>query len=173
MTKGKVILLGSSLLIAGSILAKKNTFFETTKPVSTELLERKSNDADIKAVTATINMHLSGIKKGNIELIESAWLKNSAQITEINQGRILNKDIDKSFALWAKEPTSNLNEKIISIQLTSENVAVAQISLLWNGNIYEDTLTLVKSKKGWKIISKIYNAPVVTSEPSFGDGYGG
>jgi hypothetical protein len=173
MIKRKIILLGSSLLIAGSILANSNTLFETTDSVSTKLLEIKSNDVDIKAVTETINTHLDGIKKGKIELIESAWLKNNARITEINQGRIFSKNIDKSFALWAKEPTSNLNEKIISIQLTSENVAVAQISLLWNGSIYEDTLTLVKTEKGWKIISKIYNTPVVNSKASFEGGYGG
>jgi hypothetical protein len=170
MIKRKVILLGSSLLIAGLSLANANTLFKTTDPVSTKLLEGKSNDADLKAVTETINMHLSGIKEGKIELIESAWLKSSARVTEINQGRVISKDIDQCFALWAKEPTNNLNEKIISIQLTSENVAVAQISLLWNGNTYEDTLTLIKTEKGWKIIGKIYNAPVVSSKHR---GYGG
>ena len=114
---------------------------------------------------------MKGIKEGKIELIESAWLKSIARVTEINQGRVISKDIDQSFALWANEQTNNLNEKIISIQLTSENVAVAQISLLWNGNIYEDTLTLIKTEKGWKIIGKIYNAPVVNSKHSFGGGY--
>lgn len=174
MIKRKVILLGLSLVTAGSILANSNARLETTTPVSIETLEVKSNDADIKAVTETINTHLSGIKKGNIELIESAWLKSSASITEINNGKASNKDLDKSFALWAKEPTSNLNEKIISVQITSKNVAVAQISLLWNGSIYEDTLTLIKTNKGWKIISKIYNVPVVgkSKKPSKG-GYGG
>jgi hypothetical protein len=172
MIKRKLFLLGASLFITGLSLANVNTLFETTDSGSTKLLEIKINDADIKAVNETINMHLSGIKKGNIELIESAWLKRSATVIEINQGLVISKDIDKCFTLWAKEPTNNLNEKIISIQLTSKNVAVAQISLLWNGNYYEDTLTLIKTKKGWKIIGKIYNAPVVSSKHK-GSLYGG
>jgi hypothetical protein len=64
------------------------------------------------------------------------------------------------------EKTSNLNEKIISVQLTSENVAVAQISLLWHGYTYKDTLTLIKTIKGWKIVSKIYTSPIVNKKKS-------
>lgn len=231
MVKRKTILLGLSLLIAGSSLANANSLFETTDLVSTKYLQNrilelnkvddsyvlkspselkgayytykpikldvgapskpnksfsvketkpqeiKNNDvalnADRKGVTETINTHLSGIKEGKIELIESAWLKSNATVTEINQGRVISKDIDKCFTLWAKEPTNNLNEKIISIQLTSVNVAVAQISILWNENTYEDTLTLIKTEKGWKIISKIYNAPVVSPKNKGGGGYGG
>jgi hypothetical protein len=172
MIKRKLFLLGASLFITGLSLANVNTLFETTDSVSTKLLEIKINDADIKAVNETIHKHLSGIKEGNIKLIESAWLKRNATVIEINQGQVINQDIDKCFTLWAKEPTNNLNEKIISIQLTSKNVAVAQISLLWNGNYYEDTLTLIKTKKGWKIIGKIYNAPVVSSKHK-GSLYGG
>ena len=230
MVKRKEILLGLSLLLAGSSLANSNSLFETTDLVSTKYLQNrilelnkvddsyvlkspselkgayytynikldiaapskpnkssstketkpleiKNNDvalnADRKGVTETINTHLSGIKEGKIELIESAWLKSNATVTEINQGRVISKDIDKCFTLWAKEPTNNLNEKIISIQLTSVNVAVAQISILWNENTYEDTLTLIKTEKGWKIISKIYNAPVVSSKQGAVGGYGG
>jgi hypothetical protein len=180
MIKRKAILLGSSLLIAGLSLANTNTLFETTDLQNriSELNKVDDSDtlilnADHKEITETINTHLSGIKEGKIELIESAWLKSSARVTEINQGHVISKDIDQSFALWAKAPTNNLNEKIISIQLTSENVAVAQISLLWNGNTYEDTLTLIKTEKGWKIIGKIYNAPEFSSKLIGGGGYGG
>ncbi len=168
MIKRKVILLGLSLVTAGSILANSNARLETTTPVSIETLEVKSNDADIKAVTETINTHLSGIKKGNIELIESAWLKSSARITEIKQGRAINRDINKCFALWAKEATKNLNEKIISIQRTDKNVAIAKISLMWDGNAYEDTLTLIKTTQGWKIVGKIYNAPAIVIKGGYG-----
>jgi hypothetical protein len=149
---------------------------KTLSAKKTIKLERDNNVAlntDQKKIAETINTHLSGIKEGKIKLIESAWLKSSARVTEINQGRVLSKDIDQCFALWAKEPTKNLNEKIISIQLTSENVAIAQISLLWKGNSYEDTLTLIKTEKGWKIIGKIYNSPVIRSKRIDDGGYGG
>jgi hypothetical protein len=161
MVKVRVILLGASLLITGLSLANSNSFLEVTDSLSKKLEEVKISNIERKEVTETINTHLNGIKMGKIELIESAWLKKHARITEIDQGNVTNKDIDRSFALWGNEPTANLNEKIISIQLTSKNVVIAQISLLWNGSIYEDTLTLIKTEKGWKIIGKIYNVPII------------
>ena len=156
------------MIIALASFGSINPFFEITDSISTTNLMFKT---DHKAVAETINRHLKGIKEGKIELIESAWLKSCARITELNQGHVINKKIDRCFALWAKEPTKNLNEKIISIQFTSKNVAVAEISLLWNGNTYKDTLTLIKSKKGWKIISKIYNTPELNSKNIGGGGY--
>ena len=124
--------------------------------------------ADTKEdVTKTLNQHFSGIKQGKIELIHSAWNAEQASITEIKGNKITKQDVKKTFEMWSKEAHPQFKSSIKSVTNISDVIAVARVEINWKGDIYLDALTLVKSGKDWKIISKVYQAPKV-AKSSYG-----
>jgi hypothetical protein len=168
--KTKFILLGASILTLGLQMtsAKESPYVDDYSVLcvsnSNSLFREqvnKVNSEDAKAeITEVLNLHFRGIKEGNVELLNEAWIKDNARLFEVNNGKVVNRDIVQAFAKWTKEATPDLNEKILDIYLSSDAVAIAKVSLMWQGVKYEDSLTLVKSKKGWKIVSKIYSPKI-------------
>lgn len=110
-------------------------------------------------VSATVNMHFKAIETGEIQLLEKAWLKTKAQISEIKKDEVIKHDINKTFNLWTRTKNPKLKGSIVSITEITPELAVAKVSLNWKGDKYTDALTLTKTSKGWKIINKTYAAP--------------
>ena len=171
--KTKFILLGASILTLGLQItsAKESPYVHDYSILGVSnsnsvYLDQFNNvnSEDTKAeITEVLNLHFRGIKEGNIELLKKAWIKDNARLFEVNNGKVINRDIDQAFTKWTKEATPDLNEKIMDIHFSSSKVAMAKVSLFWKGVKYEDTLTLVKSKKGWMIVSKFYS-PIIEKE---------
>lgn len=110
-------------------------------------------------VTTTVNMHFKAIETGEVQLLEKAWLKTKAQISEIKKGKVINHDISKTFNLWTNSKNPEIKGSIVSITEITSELAVAKVSLNWKGDNYTDALTLTKTSEGWKIINKIFVAP--------------
>ena len=110
-------------------------------------------------VSKTLNTHFKGIETGDIKLVEQAWLKDQAQISEIKKDEVIKHNTDKSFQLWTKSKNPKLNGQILSVTQITPKLAVAKVSLNWKGSTFTDALTLTKTSNGWKIISKVYAAP--------------
>ncbi len=110
-------------------------------------------------VTETVSTHFKAIETGEVQLLEKVWLKDKAQINEINAGRVKTKDINKTFALWTSQKNPNLKGEIISITEITGELVIVKVSLNWKETKYTDALTLTKTRDGWKIINKTYVNP--------------
>jgi Putative lumazine-binding len=110
-------------------------------------------------VTTTLEQHFSGIKEGKLELLNQSWDAKVASITEIKNDKTSKVDLEQAFALWTKQANPEFSAKVESITEISGSIAVAKVSIIWKGAQYSDALTLSKGTEGWKIISKVYQAP--------------
>lgn len=110
-------------------------------------------------VTKTLEEHFSGIKQGKLELLNQSWDTKVATITEIKNEQPSKVDLEKTFAMWTKQANPEFTAKVESITEISGSIAVAKVSIKWKGDDYSDALTLSKTADGWKIISKVYQAP--------------
>ena len=110
-------------------------------------------------VTKTLEQHFSGIKEGKLELLNQSWDTHVATITEIKKDKTSKVDLEQAFALWTKQANPEFTAKVESITEISGSIAVAKVSISWKGEPYSDALTLSKGTDGWKIISKVYQAP--------------
>jgi len=119
-------------------------------------------------VEKTLNIHFNGIKEGKLDLIEKAWKKEVAQITEVKSGVVKKQNVDRTFKMWSEKKHPNFRAEIKSITEISDFISIAKVAITWNGQQYSDALTLTRHSEGWKIISKVYQAPKVEK----GGGYG-
>ena len=110
-------------------------------------------------VSKTLDQHFSAIKQGKIELLKQSWDTTTATITEIKNNRAKKVDLEQTFAMWTKQANPQFTAKVESITEISGSIAVAKVAITWKGDLYSDALTLSKGNDGWKIISKVYQAP--------------
>lgn len=103
--------------------------------------------------------HLEAIKEGNKKMLDSVWDKDKAQIIEIKNGISKKMDTEKTFEVWTRTKNPDLNAKIMSSSQLTEDIAVAKVSLNWQGSTYVEMLTLIKLDNQWKIIGKTYKVP--------------
>ena len=110
-------------------------------------------------VEKTLEQHFSGIKEGKLELLNQSWDTKVATITQIKNDEASKVDLGQTFALWTKQANPEFSAKVESVTEISGSIAVAKVSIQWKGDRYSDALTLSKGAEGWKIISKVYQAP--------------
>lgn len=110
-------------------------------------------------VATTLEQHFSGIKQGKLDLLNQSWDTKVATITEIKDDKTSKVDLDKTFAMWTKQANPEFSAKVESVTEISGSIAVAKVSINWKGDLYSDALILSKGTEGWKIISKVYQAP--------------
>ena len=82
--------------------------------------------------------------------------------------QVKSSDLKKALKTWASKPSPESTGKIHMVDVLNNKLAVAKISLKWNGNEYYDYVTLAKVNNQWKIISKVY-----LSKKKIKGGYGG
>ena len=110
-------------------------------------------------VNETVKEHLAAIENGDQEKLRAVWAKEGAQIVEVKQGKAKVKDLEKTFKLWTLAKNPKLDGKILAVNKITKELAVAQISLKWQGELYNEVLTLAKRGGNWKIINKTYEVP--------------
>ena len=118
-------------------------------------------------VTKILQQHFSAIKDGKMELLNKSWDIEQATITEIRNNKVKKQDLKKTFAMWTKNKNPGFEANIKSITEVADSIAVAKVAIYWKDDMYSDALTLVKGNEGWKIISKVYQAPKV-AKSSYG-----
>jgi len=155
-------------LLKQLITPMKKTIITTLTLAGTAALSFAGMKED---VTKTLNTHFQGIKEGKAALIEKAWNSEQATITEVSDNKVRKQDVKKTFALWTKSTNPKFTASITSINEIATGIAVAKVNLTWKGNVYHDALTLAKTDKGWKIISKVYQTPKEIAGGNAG-GYG-
>lgn len=111
------------------------------------------------SIQEVVGTHLDAIKTGDANKLKKAWADKGAQIVEIKNGNAEVKDTAKTFKLWTMAKNPNLNGKIHSVTKITKELAVAKVSLNWQGSLYTEILTLAKKGKDWKIINKTYEVP--------------
>ena len=109
-----------------------------------------------------VKHHLKGIKTGDKAMLEKVWDKEAARIIEINQSGTRVVDVEKAFKTWTQEKNPSLNGKIVSVTEVTPVTTVVKVTLSFKGYEYTDMLTLIRTSpsKPWKLVGKIFKAPL-------------
>ena len=115
---------------------------------------------DKKMVTETLNKHLNGIKKGDLELVKEAWDMDHAVIRTVTlqagKETVASVDVKKSLISWTQKENPQTRWTIESVDVINSSLASVRLKLQWQGAELDESLTLVKVSGNWKIISKVF-----------------
>lgn len=113
---------------------------------------QKGNDK--KAIEKQINYYFEGSRTDNPDLLKKAF-HSDATLKYINaNGEYKMRPIQEFFAFFTNTKTRTFKSKIyyISVYGTSANV---KLSTRYKTYQYIDYMNMLKTKDGWKIVSKI------------------
>lgn len=118
-------------------------------------------NAELQAITATINLYIDGLHMGNIETLKKAF-HPKAMMYGISPKAATIVEIDGLYAfVSANEPPSRTGEPhqcfITSIQHAGNAAAVEMIEESAYGSDYTNYFQLLKIDGQWVIVSKAYN----------------
>ncbi len=108
---------------------------------------------DKEAITATINNYFEGSRTDNPELLKKAF-HPEATLKYINANEYKMLPIQKFFSFFTNTKTRTFEDKIFFIDITG-NAANVKLSTKYKTYQYTDYMNMLKTKDGWKIVSKI------------------
>lgn len=114
-----------------------------------------SQEADLEAVTQTVNLYFEGMMERNAAKLNEAFLPN-AQLIGYRGTQL----VVTPFEEWRNGTTKGnprspeqFRNEIKAIRIEG-NMALAETELFWPGIYYYDFLTLIKVGDSWKIVHK-------------------
>ena len=118
-------------------------------------------NAELHAITDTINLYVEGLHNGNIETLKKAF-HPKAMMYGVSQKAITIVEIEGLYGfVSANNPPSKTGEPhqctITSIQHDGNAAAVEMIEESAYGNDYTNYFYLLKIDGTWVIVSKTYN----------------
>lgn len=121
-------------------------------------------NAELQAITATINHYTEGLHQGNTELLKKAFHPR-AMLYGVSQKAVTIAEIEGLYAFVAShEPPSKTGEPhncfITSIRYDGSAAAVEMVEESAYGNDYTNYFHLLKIEGSWVIVSKTYNTKI-------------
>ncbi|MDD7913182.1 nuclear transport factor 2 family protein [Polaribacter ponticola] len=115
-------------------------------------IENKENEK--KAIEKIINLYFDGTKTDNPDLLREAFHPD-ATLKFINaEGLYTMRTIEKFFSYFTNTKTRSFVSKIYYIDITG-TAANVKLSTKYKTYKYTDYMNMLKTKEGWKIVSKI------------------
>ena len=139
-----------ALVTLGGISAAE----ETTPP--TPMNAHYTEVSDYKAICETIGLYLKGCSTGRSEDMKPAFLPQ-ATMYWVEDGELKGGPIQILFDGIDAMPGAGDQATVISSVAIEKNIAQARVETDKEGGPrYSDMFQLLKTKEGWKIMSKIY-----------------
>ena len=118
-------------------------------------------NAELKAITDTINLYVEGLHNGNIETLKKAF-HPKAMMYGVSQKAVTIVEIEGLYGfVSANNPPSKTGEPhqcfIISIQHDGNAASVEMVEESAYGSDYTNYFQLLKIDGTWMIVSKAYN----------------
>ena len=119
-------------------------------------------NAELQAITATINLYVDGLHSGNIETLKKAF-HPKAMMYGISAKAVTIVEIDGLYGfVSANDPPSKTGEPhqcfITSIQYEGLAASVEMVEEAAYGSNYTNYFQLLKIDGRWMIVSKSYNS---------------
>jgi len=108
-----------------------------------------------------IRIYLDLLYKGDVDLIESIFLKE-ATVSSVSDGKIISINMDgfRKRISTRQSPESvseTRHDKLILIDIASPTTAIAKVECMILKNHYTDYLSFIKVSENWGIISKVFH----------------
>ncbi|MDT0553924.1 nuclear transport factor 2 family protein [Urechidicola vernalis] len=117
------------------------------------------NVSDKEAVEERINNYFEGSRTDNPELLKKAFHPNATLKFIGDDGTYKMIPIQKFFGFFTNSKTREFESKIYYIDI-SETAANVKLSTKYETYEYIDYMNMLKTKEGWKIVSKISHKEV-------------
>lgn len=117
------------------------------------------NSNDKKAIEEKINYYFEGSRTDNPELLKKAFHPDATLKYISNDGDYKMIPIQKFFGFFTNTKTREFESKIYFIDV-SETAANVKLSTKYKTYQYIDYMNMLKTKEGWKIVSKISHKEV-------------
>ena len=124
---------------------------------------KKATSPTEVAVRKVVDQHIQGIVNADAKLLTDAWDTNVGRITFVGQ----NKDgeevaqsgpIADSIKLWTASKRTGTKGEIQSVDIVNDQMALAKARIVWNKQVFDDYLVLLKSEGQWQLVSKTYTS---------------
>ena len=126
------------------------------------------NLEDYRAIKETVQLYIDGGKSGKAEVMDKAFHKdatiygwiyanpdNPSEKTELAGSISLLYDFVNSAG-----PAANLDSEFVRIDIVGTSANVKLELSNWLGMRFTDTLNLMKTDEGWRIVSKVFNQEI-------------
>ena len=115
----------------------------------------QSDPQSVKEIETVCNYYLVGGTNGDSVMFSKAFVPDG-QMRYMRNDTLFNVSL-KDFMARARNNGVNLDRttKIESIQVFG-NAATAKLTIEYPGFYFHDIMSLLKTKEGWKIVSKIF-----------------
>ena len=119
-----------------------------------ELDKTKLHLTDKESITEKINYYLEGSRKDNPDLLRKAFHPEATLKFINSKGLYTMRTIQKFFSYFTNTKTRTFESKIYYIDI-SGSTANVKLSTKYKTYQYIDYMNMLKTKDGWKIVSKI------------------
>jgi len=126
------------------------------------------NLEDYRAIKETVQLYIDGGKSGKTDVMDKAFHKdatiygwiyanpdNPSEKTELAGSISLLYDFVNSAG-----PAANLDSEFVRIDIVGTSANVKLELSNWLGMRFTDTLNLMKTDEGWRIVSKVFNQEI-------------
>ena len=117
-------------------------------------LSKIQKENDKEAIARIINYYLDGIRSDNPDLVRKAFHPDATLKFIDKEGSYKMRPIQKFFSYFTNTKTRLFESKIYYIDI-SGSTANVKLSTKYETYQYIDYMNILKTKKGWKIVSKI------------------
>jgi exopolysaccharide biosynthesis protein len=115
-------------------------------------IEKKKNDKE--AIEEKINYYFDGTRTDNPDLLKKAFHSDATLKFIDKEGSYKKRSIQKFFSYFTNTKTRAFESKIYYIDI-SGSTANVKLSTKYKTYQYVDYMNMLKTKEGWKIVSKI------------------
>ena len=127
-------------------------------------MSQKFNDAGIAEISATLGEYFDGLYEGDLKKFGRVF-HESSHLYFTDGESVTDWPRDKYFEIIAGRPSPASQgldrfDKILSIHKAGPDTALATVNCAVPPRYFTDYLTLVKTGKGWRIISKTFHTDV-------------
>ena len=138
----------SAAMLAAGELPTNHTTMDTT--CYTEI-------SDYEAIRHTIGLYLEGCAQGKSSIMKPAF-HDGATMYWTENGELKGGPIQILFDVIDSAPGAGDQAAVISSVVIEKDIAQARVETdKQGGPRYSDMFNLIKTKDGWKIISKVYH----------------
>ena len=124
-----------------------------------------------QAVSATVNQHFQAIQAGDQEALDDLWLTRSATVSRLDAATgeaDVTVPVRRSIQLWSAAPEPEATWEILDVSSVSEDTWEVKAELVWRGDTYNETLTLVSHRGDWRLAGKTYTTTAAAAVPVTG-----
>ncbi len=129
------------------------------------MTNRSNNLSEYQAIKQTVQFYIEGAMAGKSEILSRAFSKDATiygfvypDLSKPEESTVLVGSIQALFDFVdSSEPVQNLKAELVRIDIVGTSANVKLELYDWLGMRFTDSLNLLKTVEGWKIVSKVFH----------------